>query len=156
MASIEFNVAKGRTVELYNRVQTNDPATAGLVIVLLKTAEADATLKDYATLAALLAGTNAEADFTNYARKVLTDADISAFTTDNANDWNVIDIPDQLWTAAGGTTDNTLAAYLVCYAPDTGGADSTFVPLLKFDFVKTTTGEDLPAVVSPDGLHRAP
>jgi len=84
MANAVFNVALGRINELHDRVVGNDPANSALVIVLLKTAEADATLKDYTTLAALLAGANVEANFTNYARKVLTNTELTGSTADQA------------------------------------------------------------------------
>ena len=105
MANLPFNIAKGRAVEFYNRVKSNDPAGSAFIIVLLKTAEADAVLQDYADLGALLlAAGNVEADFTNYARKVLTDVELAAFPApDNTNDVFNIDIPDQVFTAAGGT-----------------------------------------------------
>lgn len=49
MADFIFNVAKGKWAEWHERVNNNDPANSALVIMLLKTAEADATLKDYDT-----------------------------------------------------------------------------------------------------------
>ena len=157
MADIEFNIAKGRIVELHNRVVNNDPTNSALIIVILKTAESDATLKDYATLSALLAGSNVEADFTNYARIVLDDGDLSAFTTDNTNDRNEVDFPDQTITDAGGATNNTTEKLLICYDSDTtGGTDANIVPLLAYDFVKTTDGSDLPIVVNSNGYYRAP
>ena len=33
MANIVFNIAKGRVVELYNRVENNDPANSALILV---------------------------------------------------------------------------------------------------------------------------
>ena len=73
MGDLAFNVAKGRVVEFYNRVETNDPNNSAFIVVLLKAVEADAVLQDYDDLGALLgAAGNTEADFTNYARKVVT------------------------------------------------------------------------------------
>lgn len=156
MANIVFNVAKGRGNEYVSRVANNDPANSAIVIVLLKTAEADATLQDYATLGALLGGSNVECDFTNYARKVLTDSVIVEPTPDNTNNRQNADFPDQTWTSAGGATNNTTAKLLVCYDPDTtGGTDADIIPLTAHDYVVTTTGADLPAVVSVDGFYSA-
>ncbi len=156
MANQPFNIAKGRAVEFYNRVKAADPATAGFIVVLLKVAEADATLIDYDTLALLLAGANTEADFTNYARKTVVAADLVALPApDDVNDRYDVDMPDLTWTAAGGTLDNTLAKAVICYAPDTGGADSTLVPVAHYDFVATTDGNDLVAVVNAAGFYRA-
>lgn len=155
MANGVFNIALGRVNELHERVNDNDPATAGLIVVLLKVVEVDATIKDYDTLALLLAGSNTEADFTNYARKVLTDTEVVATTVDDGADTRAADVPDQTWTAAGGTLDNTMAKLVLCYAPDTGGADSTLVPLTYHDYVVTTDGSDLLAQFHVDGYYSA-
>jgi hypothetical protein len=152
-----FNVAKGRAVELHNRVQGNDPATAGLMFRLLKATESDAVLKDYDTFADLLgAAGNVEADFTNYSGgKTIIDTDISIATLDDATDTYRCDIDDQTFTSAGGTTDNTLVKVIICYAPDVAGADSTFIPLTYHDFFATTDGTDLIAAVHVDGYFSA-
>lgn len=151
-----FNIAKGKVAAYVERVATNDPATSAIVLVLLKTVETDATIVDYDTLAALLAGSNTEADFTNYARKVMTDSEVTAPTPDDTNNWQVADLPDKTWTSAGGTTDNTLAKMLVCYDPDTtSGSDSDIVPLCYFDFNYTTDGTDLQAVFDTVGFYKA-
>ena len=157
MADEQFNIAKGRIVELYNRVKSNDPTNAALIVVLLKVAEADAVLRDYDTLAALLAGSNTEADFTNYARKVLTDSDLAALPApDDTNDRREVDIPDQTWTAAGGTLDNTTVKALICYDADTtAGTDTDIIPLCHYDFPRTTNGTDLVMQIHPNGFFRA-
>jgi hypothetical protein len=147
MASEVFNVAKGRVVELVNRVKIGDPATSRLTVVALKVASADATLRDIDTLALILSGGSTECDFTNYARKTLAAADITAMTPDDANDWQVADTIDILWTAAGGATNNNLVKLVFCYNP-TAGADSTLVPLTHHDFALTTNGTDLTATVT--------
>ena len=156
MADFVFNVAKGRVAELHDRVDSNDPVNSALVVVLLKTAAADATLKDQADLAAILAGGSTEADFTNYARKTVTDTSITASTVDNANDRREADIPDQTWTAAGGVSNNSLVKLLICYDPDTtGGTDSSIIPLTAHDFVITTNGGDITAQINAAGYFRA-
>lgn len=156
MADLVFNVAKGSVAAYHNRVNDNDPANSALIVVLLKTAASDATLRDQDTLAAILAGGSTEADFTNYARKVLTDADISAATVDDANDRVDADIPDQTWTSAGGASNNTLAKLLICYDSDTtAGTDSNIVPLTAHDFVVTTNGGDITAQIAAAGYFRA-
>jgi len=114
--SATFNIAKGRVNAYFDRVANNDPANSAIVLVLLQAAETDAVLQDYADLASLLAAAgNTEANFTNYTRKVLTDADISAPTVDNANDTQSVTIPSQTWANAGGTTDNTIVKAVLCY-----------------------------------------
>jgi hypothetical protein len=155
-----MNIAKGRVAEYNNRIDSNDPANSAFIVVLLKTVEADATLKDYDSLGAILAaggGTaNVEANFTNYARKTLTDADTSATTPDDTNDRMDIDVADFTWTTAGGATNNTLAKLLICYDPDTtSGTDSNIIPLTAHDFVATTDGTDLTAQIAASGFYRA-
>jgi len=88
VANLVFNIALGRVAELYNRVDTNDPANSALIILILATAgiEADATLRDVDTVTALVAGTTNEVTNSGYARKTLTDTDIVAFAPDDTND----------------------------------------------------------------------
>ena len=141
MADIVFNISKGKVNEYHDRVDTNDPANSAIIVVLLTVAEADATLRDYDTLAALLAGANTECDFTNYARKTISDAATSPSAVDDTNDRREAALPDQTWTAAGGALNNTLVKLLVCYDPDTtAGTDSTLVPLTKHDRAWTPDG----------------
>lgn len=156
MADIVFNIAKGKVNEYHDRVDTNDPANSAIIVVLLKVAEADATLRDYDTLAALLAGANTECDFTNYARKTLTDTATTASTTDDTNDRREADLPDQTWTAAGGALNNTLVKLLVCYDADTTtGTDANIIPLTAHDFSGTTNGGDITAQFAATGYFRA-
>lgn len=157
MAQGTFNVALGRVNELHERVNNSDPTNAALVVVLLKAAEADAALEDYETLDALLtqAG-NTEADFTNYARKVLTDTDITASTVNHTTNKRASTIPNQTWTSAGGASNNTLVKRIICYDPDsTGGDDTTLIPLTHADFAATTNGQDLVDNVNPGGYFEA-
>ena len=118
---------------------------------------ADAVLEDFDDLAAILADAGVdEADFTNYARKVLTDADVSAPTPDDTNNRQEADIPDQTYTSAGGALNNSLVKLLLCYDPDTtSGTDSAIVPLTHHDFVVTTDGNNLQATINPSGFFRA-
>lgn len=161
MANFEFNVAKGKTNAYYDRVANQDPATSAIVIVLLKAAEADATLEDYDDLATLLAAAgNTEADFTDgvtpYARKVLDHTAISATTPDDTANTQSATFANQTWVDAGGTTDNTLVKLVVCYDPnDAGGTDSEIIPLTCHDFATTTNGNDLTAVVDAAGVFTA-
>lgn len=142
MANIVFNIAKGRVVELYNRVENNDPANAAIILVPIETAglEADATLIDADTLAAVLAGTTNEQ--TTMGRKTLTDADLVALPApDDTNDRYEVSLPTTTWTAAAG---NAISKILVCYDSDTtGGTDANIVPLTMFDFAQTPSGADI-------------
>lgn len=156
MADFVFNIAKGRVGEFYNRVDTNDPANSALVIVVLATSglESDAVLMDMDTLAAVVAGTTNEVTNTNYARKVLTDADLSAFAADDTNNRVDLDIADQTWTAVAA--GDGWSKLLVCYDNDTtGGTDANIIPLTAHDFVVTPDGSDITAQVAAAGFYRA-
>ena len=155
MADFVFNIAKGRVAELYNRVDSNDPANSALIIVVIDAnGDTDATMRDRDDLSALLGGTANEVTNTNYARKTLTDADLTALTIDDTNDRVDLDIPDQTWTAvAAGTAWTDL---LVCYDGDTtGGTDSNIIPLTCHDFAVTPDGSDITAQIAAAGFFRA-
>lgn len=156
MAASVFNIAKGRVAEFYNRVDSNDPSNSALKIVVLGTSglQSDATLIDYDTLAAILAGGNSEVTNTNYARKTLTDSDISALTVDDTNDRMDVDIPDQTWTSVAA--GDTWAKLLVCYDNDTtSGDDSNIIPLTLHDFSVVPSGADITAQINSSGFYRA-
>ena len=157
MADGVFNIAKGRVIELHNRVDSNDPVNSVLTVVLLKASEADATLEDYDDLNALLgAAGNTEADFTNYARIELDQDAISAATPDDTNNWQQCDIADQTWSNAGGTLDNTLTKVVICYDDDSvSGNDTNLIPLTHHDFTPTTNGNDLVLQIDANGYFRA-
>ncbi len=141
MGHIIPNIAKGRFVELVNRVKSNDPSTSVLVLVPLETAGlvSDATLLDYDDLATLLAGATNEQ--TTMGRKTLTDADLAAFPApDDTNDRYDVSLPTVTWPAAAG---NAISKIAVCYVPVSGGADSTHVPIAIFDRVETPSGSDI-------------
>jgi hypothetical protein len=142
VANIVFNIAKGRVVELYNRVENNDPTNAALILVPIETSglQADATLIDVDTLSALLAGTTNEQ--TTMGRKTLTDADLAALPApDDTNDRYDLALPTVTWTAATG---NAISKIAVCYDPDTtGGTDANIIPLTMFDFAQTPSGADI-------------
>jgi hypothetical protein len=142
MANIAFNIAKGRAVELYNRVKSNDPANSALIIVPIETSglESDATLIDKEDLAAVLSGTTNEQ--TTMGRKTLTDSDLAAFPApDHANNRYDISLPTTTWAGASG---NAISKLLVCYDPDTtAGTDSSIIPVSLFDFAQTPSGADI-------------
>lgn len=153
MADSVFNIAKGRVAELYNRVKSNDPANAAIVIVALVSTATHATLRDLDTLSAVLGDANtAEATNTNYARKVLTDADIDALAVDDANDRMPLDLADQTFSAIAAGSNWT--HILICYDSDTtGGTDANIVPLTLHDFAVTPDGSDI--VVQIADFYRA-
>lgn len=152
MAAIVFNAGKGIWRYYLGLPAAND----GLVVLLLKASGlvSDDVLADYADVAAILAGASDEADFTGYARKSITSG--ITITPDNTNNRVDSDIPDQVWTAAGGAQNNSLGKLVVAYDPDTtGGTDGSLIPLVAFDFTATTDGNNLTAEINAAGLVRA-
>jgi phage tail sheath gpL-like len=152
MADLIFNIAKGRFAELQNRVQANDPAASTIVVVPVdRGATSDATIKDFATLAAALAGGLTERTTGGWNRKTLTDSTVPASTVDNSGDRMLSDLPDQTWTAVstGAVTD-----LLVCYSPS-AGADSTIVPCACLAFAITPDGSDVVWQVNASGWAQA-
>ena len=155
MADFVFNIAKGRVVELYNRVDQNDPANAVLIVMAFDSAATDATLIDLDTLADVETdASTAEVTNTNYARKILTDSDLVAFSPDDTNDRVDLDIPDQTWTAvvAGDSWTDLLIAY---DSDSTGGTDANIVPCTWHDFAITPNGGDITAQIAATGFFRA-
>jgi hypothetical protein len=156
MTDLVFNIAKGRVGSYVQQVKDGSPADSRLVVVPIETSgiEADATLRDYNDLAALLAGSSNEQ--TTLGRKYIQAADI-ALTVDDTNERLDIDIADVTWT---GGTGNAISALLICYIPDgnlSGGvsADSAVIPLTKHDFAITPDGSDILAQIASAGFFRA-
>lgn len=139
MANGVFNIARGTV-----RQKVIGGSTFG--VLLLKVVEADSTLNDRATVAAILAAANTEANFTNYARKTFTPTQ----SVDNTANSAAADFADQVWTSAGGATNNNLVKAVVY--EDVGGSDATRIPLTYQDFVFTTNGTDLTGVVASAGF----
>lgn len=141
MANIVFNIAKGRVGELYNRVESNDPSTAALILIPIETSglESDATLIDVDTVTALLAGATNEQ--TTMGRKTLTDTELASVPTpDDSNDRNEWSLPTVTWTAASG---NAISKMVVAYDANTGsGTDADLIPLTMFDCALTPSGID--------------
>lgn len=152
MANGVFASAKGRMVEK----ATLPIGTDAIMVLLLKSTglQADATLRNYTNLATLL-GSNTEADFTNYARKLITSGMTTVVNTGVGTGVCTWDIPDITWTAAGGATNNTLGKMIVAYRPTSSTLDSGCLPLTFHDFTATTTGTDLLASIAGTGLALA-
>jgi hypothetical protein len=148
MADVILNNQRGSLIEHHRNGED-------LIVVLLKTAQADDTLRDYDDLAALLAaggGTaNVEADFTNYSREVILNANWT-ITIDDTGNLASADFADITWSPAGNGTNNTLAKLLVCID---GANDAARLPVTAHDFVTTTDGNDLTAVVDSAGFYNS-
>lgn len=124
-AQLVFNIAKGKVA----RYADLPDATDSIILIWLKNAniESDAILKDYDTLAAILAAANDECDFTGYTRRTLTGV---TATPDDSADKMIVDSADPASYTNTGATQIAGAA-IVCYVPSTGAADSLIVPLVQ-------------------------
>lgn len=154
MADFVFNIAKGRVVELFNRVDTNDPTNSALIIVPVDVgATSDATIMDFDTLAAVLGGGVTERSASGWNRKTLTDADVAMPAPDDTNNRYDIDIADQTWTAVSAGTVTDL---LICYDSDTtSGTDANIIPLCQYDFAIAPDGSDVTVQINAAGFFRA-
>jgi hypothetical protein len=77
-------------------------------------------------------------------------------TVDDSNDWLDVDIADQTWTSAGGTTNNSIGKLLMAYDPDIGaGTDTTIIPVSAHDFSFVTDGSSVVAEIAAGGFLRA-
>jgi len=155
MGNFVYNIAKGRAAELYNRVDTNDPANSILIVYAIVTTAGDATLIDLDDIGAVFGDANtAEATNTGYSFKSLTDSDIVAFSPDDANDRVDLDIPDQTWTSVSAGDNWT--DLVIAYDNDSGaGTDANIVPLTQHDFSVTPDGSDITAQIDAAGFFRA-
>lgn len=155
MANFTFNIAKGRVVEFYNRVENNDPANSALIVVVLASSglEAQSVLEDADTLAAVVAGTTNEVTGTGWNRKTLTDADLVALPApDDTNNRYAVAVPTFNWTPDAAADDS--GALLICYDSDTtAGTDSNIIPLTHHDFSVLTDGNQV--VVNAGDFFRA-
>lgn len=142
------NIAKGSTVDYHRRVNDNDPANSALILVVLSATglEADAVLQDYDDLAALLAGASNEVTNGGYARKTLTDADLTPPVVDDT--LNLVTITFATQTFATIAAGDSWRMLLVCYDSDTtAGTDANIVPMYGLDLLISG------AAVVPSGLN---
>jgi hypothetical protein len=117
-----------------------------VLVVLSTTAlDTDETLKDYDTLAAVLA-VNDEADNAGYARIVIPDTGIVAPVVSDTDESVTLTLADQ--TTAAITAGDSWAKLLICYDSDTtAGTDANIVPVKAFDIRDPVTG----AAIAPSG-----
>lgn len=144
MADVIFNNQRGSLVEHHRNGED-------LIVVLLQVAQADNALRDHNDLAAVLAAANTEATFTNYTREVIPNASWSV-TIDDTTNIASADFADITWSPAGNGTNNNLVKLLVCID---GANDAARLPVTAHDFVTTTDGNDLTAVVDSAGFYNS-
>lgn len=139
MADFVFNIAKGQVAYYASLPAANDALIA--IPIEASGVESDAIIKDYDTVAAILAAATNEQ--TTMGRKTLASVTV---TVDDTNDRVNIDCADITWT---GATGSAVSDILICYDPDTtSGTDSSLIPLTWHDFSVTPDGSDITATVS--------
>jgi len=155
VADFAYNIGKGRTVELFNRVDANDPAAATLVLIPVDVAAvSDATLKDLDDFAAIITAGVTERSASGWNRKTVTDTDLAFPAPNDGNDSYDVSVTATtfVWTAvsAGTVTDLVL-----CYASVGSPTNSQLMPLAQYDFAITPDGSDVTATINAAGLYRA-
>jgi hypothetical protein len=157
MASFVFNRSKGRAVEYAERINANDPTNSVFVINLIASSgvESDATLLDKDDFTALVSGTTDLATNTGASRKTLDQTGGITVTYDDTNDWVLVDIPDQTWTAVA-TSPGAVSDLVIGYDSDsTAGTDTNILPVTWHDFAVTPDGSDITAVIAVGGFLKA-
>ena len=143
MANYVMNIAKGRVRELIERVDTNDPADAKIILIPLSASESEANAQDTDTVTAFLATAANEQTAGGWVRKTLTDSDFAATDydandTDNRGDAS---LPSVTWT--GPTAGNNTTGLLVAYTEEASPTDGGTIPISHHDFAVTADGNDV-------------
>lgn len=140
MADIVFNVALGKVRWYCEQAGVGNAALVAVPLEAVGLVD-DATMRDYDTLAQILAGASNEQ--TTLGRKTITAVSETVNDTDNRFE---ADCADLVWTTPSG---NAVGAIVLCYDPDTtGGADADLVPLTKHGWAMTAEGDSLTATVA--------
>ncbi len=132
MASVQANISKGSEVGYYDNVDNNTPTNSALIMFVLASGSTNGLngLVDFATLAAVLAGGYTEVTNTGYARKTLTDADLTAKVVDNVNNRILLTLPLQTFGSPNVAAGMTWDLVGVAYDNDTtGGTDANIIPI---------------------------
>ncbi len=142
LGTFTFNIAKGRIVEFYNRVENNDPSTSALILIPLAVGDTEANRQDDNDVATFLAATPSEAG-ASWGRKTLTDTELAALPApDDVNNRYAVALPEVTWTTP--TVGQDTVALLVAYDANTGaGTDADLIPLTYHDFAVTADGNDV-------------
>jgi len=146
VATHAFNIAKGRAIELTNRVKLGDPAASRLYAIPLSTSVAQGTAQDVDDFAALITAGAVEATTNGWARITLAAADITALTPDDTNDRFDADFIDLAFGAITAGTNST--GIVICYASVGSPTNSQLLPLSHHDFAITADGSTVTATVN--------
>lgn len=149
MSAVQFNVALGRETELYNRVLNSDPTNAVFTLVVLATGgDSLALLKDYDTLAAVLAGPSIEVTNVGYSRIEFDNTDLVAYTVDDTNNQILLTLPLATFGSPNIAAGDVWDIGLVCYDSDsTAGTDANIIPVTAHDL--RIDGTAIPGIGQP-------
>lgn len=154
MADFVFNIAKGRIVQFYDNIDSNNPANSAFVAVVLRTTglAPDSSLIDYDDLNTIKTNSPEVANV-GYSRITLTDTDLAAWSPTDASDRVDLDIIDLSFGAI--TAGDGWSKLLLCYDNDvTTGTDANVIPCLAWDFVVVPDGTAITAVINASGILR--
>lgn len=134
-----FNINKGRGVELYNRVENNDPAAARFQLIPMSAGGTEAEGQDLDDMTAIEAHASFAEQVTSWTRKNLTDTELAAFPSpDDGNNRYDVSVPQVTWTAP---STNTAQLIVVYDAAGDGGQD--VVPVTAHIFAVTGDSNDV-------------
>lgn len=147
-----FNIAKGRVVEFFNRVDKNEPSGSVIVVVPMKELNTKSEGQDSDTLAAVEALGSFAEQKEGWERVVLTDANIASIAVDDANDRFPATLPEVEFNEP--TSGKNLQGFLICYDPKAGeGEDSEIIPLTAH--AKTVTADGNDVIIKEGEVFRA-
>lgn len=141
MATFRFNITKGRDVELFNRVDSNDPGASAIVIIPLSATDTEANRQDDDDVTTFLAAAPNELTTGGWVRKVLTDTELAAIAVDDVNNRFPATIPAITYTAPSA---GTVVGFLLAYDADTAaGTDANLLPISCHDVNIVSDGNDV-------------
>lgn len=144
MATYMSNKGKGRFIELYNRVESNDPTNSAFVLVPLSAAGTEEQGQDIDDLKALLEDANfTEQTEGGWERVVLSDAELAELPepNDEANRYDVENPEIELGEIESG---KDIVGFAVCYDSNTTeGEDDAIEFLGHTDFAIEGDGSEV-------------
>jgi hypothetical protein len=157
------NPIKGKA-QYYFEQARDTAAELGALLLLSAGLQTKDQLQDYATVADMLAASNDEANFANYARKILPTASVTIDNTGNRVLLGVSGTPPITisWPNAGvvgGTLatgqNNQLGKICYYYDPAPGSSTGATQLIVGYaDISATTDGSELVFTLGADGLFR--
>lgn len=145
MAAITFDISKGREVEFYNRVLTQDPASAAFIVMVLAQGSNDINdLFAMETFDEILTGGFDEVTNTGYARETLTDLDLSLWFPSGHQTLLTLPLMTFSSIASGDIWDIAVVGYDSDILDSTGGVDVGIIPVTAHEL--RIDGSPIPGV----------